>query len=199
MIAVGGVHPNYPFLSWDDLEASSYASSFDSKLYPGRHVPDVCGLVGRKTAQGTAPLIMLPVQPGCALDLPNTGATNDGWGIFSGTSAACPQVAGVVALMLEKKPGLSPAQVKQILINSAAIDVKKGQSANGDVAGPGWDAATGAGLVNAKWAWIYAMADVAADFFAASSDRQAEMIASGQVPQDIRGFIANMVDALRSR
>jgi subtilisin family serine protease len=198
VISVGGVHPNYPFLSWDDLEASSYASSFDSKFYPGRHVPDLCGLVGRKTAQNTAPLIMLPVQPGSQLDLPNTGAINDGWGIFSGTSAACPQVAGVVALMREKKPGLSPAQIKQILIKSA-IDVKKGQSCMGQAAAPGWDAATGAGLVNAKWAWLNTMADVAADFFGASAEAQAEMIATGQVPRDIRSFIAEMVDALRFR
>jgi serine protease AprX len=97
---------------------------------------------------------MLPVQPGSQLDLPNSGAIDDGWGIFSGTSAACPQVAGVVALMLEKKPTLTSAQVKQILINSA-VDVKKGQSAMGDVASPGWDRATGWGLVNAECAWLH--------------------------------------------
>jgi serine protease AprX len=102
---------------------------------------------------------MLPVQSGSMFDLVN-GATDHGWGIFSGTSAACPQVAGVVALMLEKKPTLSPAQIKQILIESA-IDVKTGQSAMGDVAAPGWDAATGGGLVNAKCAWLNTMADVA--------------------------------------
>jgi subtilisin family serine protease len=28
-------------------------------------------------------------------------AADDGWGVFSGTSAAAPQVAGVCALMLE--------------------------------------------------------------------------------------------------
>lgn len=198
VISVGGVHPNYPFLSFDDLEATSYASSFDSKLYPGRHVPDLCGLVGKKTAANTAPLIMLPVQPGASLDLANTGSTNDGWGIFSGTSAACPQVAGVVALLLEKKPSLTPAQVKDKLVKSAT-DVKKGTSAMGDTAGPGADAATGAGLVNAKWAWLNVTAEVAADFFEAAPERQAEMVASGQMPKDIRKYIEEMTDALRSR
>lgn len=198
VISVGGVHPNYPFLSYDDLEASNYASSFNSKFYPGRHVPDLCGLTGKKTAAGTAPLIMLPVQSGCQLDLPNTGSKGDGWGIFSGTSAACPQVAGVVALLLEKKSNLTPAQVKDKLIKSA-IDVKKGKSAMGDMAGTGTDAATGAGLVNAKWAWLNVTADVAADFFEATPECQAEMLASGQMPKDFRKYIEEMISVLRSR
>lgn len=198
VISLGGVHPNYPFLSYNDLEASTYASSFNSKLYPGRHVPDLCGLVGKRTAAGTAPLIMLPVQPGCKLDLPNTGANNDGWGIFSGTSAASPQVAGVVALLLEKKPSLTPAQVKEKLVKSAT-DVKKGTSRMGDTAGPGTDAATGSGLVNAKWAWLQVTADVAAEFFAASPERQAEMLDSGQMPRDAKKYMEELIEVLRSR
>jgi subtilisin family serine protease len=198
VISVGGVHPNYPFLSYEDLEASSYSSSFSSKLYPGRRVPDLCGLVGKRTAAGTAPLIMLPVQPGCYLDLPNTGANNDGWGIFSGTSAACPQVAGVAALLIEKKPSMTPAEVKEKLVKSAT-DVKKGSSAMGNTAGPGVDAATGAGLVNAKWAWLQVTADVAAEFFSASAEQQAAMLDSGQMPRNVKHYVEDLINVLRSR
>jgi hypothetical protein len=153
VLSIGGVHVNYdPYASTLDYEASDYASSFDSSFYPGRHVPDFCGLVGRNH-NGTAPLIQLPVQANSSLDaLPPTGAGDDGWGIFSGTSAACPQVAGIVALLLAYDQTLSVHDVRAILRDSAR-DVVVGQSAMGDPAGPGPDAATGAGLVNARDAW----------------------------------------------
>jgi serine protease AprX len=152
-----GVHVNYPDL---DLEASSYASSFHSSLYPGRRIPDLCGLTGRSVtiAGGRyAPSLMLPVQPGSSLDsiTPSTGADDDGWGIFSGTSAACPQVAGVAALVLAADPNLTPAEVRDVLVRTAR-NVTTGSSAMGDAAGPGSDDATGAGLVDAARAtfWI---------------------------------------------
>jgi Subtilase family len=199
VIAVGGVHVNYPDLS---LEASSYASSFDSSLYPGRHVPDLCGITGKLVDinGAKAPSHLLPVQPGATLDviLPSTGADDDGWGLFSGTSAACPLVAGVAALVLGRAPAKTPAEVKSALIKSA-IDVKAGQTQQGDVAGPGWDKATGAGLVDAKYAWLMTMGDLAADFFAAPADVQVEMVRSGQMPQLTAEFTEDVITTLRSR
>ncbi|HLO86196.1 MAG TPA: S8 family serine peptidase [Nostocaceae cyanobacterium] len=44
---------------------------------------------------------------------------NSSYGNKSGTSMATPHVAGVVALMLSAKPGLTDAQVRQIIINTA--------------------------------------------------------------------------------
>ncbi len=59
-------------------------------------------------------------------------------GSFAGTSAAAPHIAGVVALMLDKNPNLSPAEVANIL-GDTAIDL--GQ--------PGFDDIFGFGRVDA--------------------------------------------------
>jgi hypothetical protein len=200
VIAVGGVHVDYPSL---DLEASDYASSFDSSLYPGRHVPDLCGITGKAVNIGggaKAPSHLLPVQPNATLDaiLPSTGANDDGWGLFSGTSAACPLVAGVAALVIGRAPTKTPAQVKAALVKSA-IDVKAGSTFQGDTAGPGWDKATGAGLVDAKYAWLMTMGDLASDFFAAPAEEQAAMLRSGQMPQLTPEFTEDVIATLRSR
>ncbi len=133
------------------LEASSYASSFTSLLYPGRQVPDFCGIVGESRPNRPLPgHIMLPVPHGCALEGENLPATQQdkGWGIFSGTSAAAPQIAGIAALILSANPNLTPVQVKQVLSDTAR-DVTDGSSAMGDPATLGVDAATGTGFVDA--------------------------------------------------
>ena len=140
-----------------DLEASSYASSFSSQLYPGRDVPDFCGIVGEATAGPMPGHIMLPVPNGAALEGENLPASksNLGWGIFTGTSAAAPQVAGIVALMLSVAPELSPAEVRHLLSDTAR-DVVQGTSTHGDSAGLGVDRATGTGLVDAFAACLQA-------------------------------------------
>lgn len=161
VIAVGGVyaHPDLAPGGRDfKLEASNYASSFDSQIYPGRHVPDLCGLVGMRP---NAIYIMLPVEPGDQIDQGLAGSgypdkdetkPNDGWAVISGTSASAPQLAGVCALLKQVQPGLSPTLVKSIL-KASARDVRTGQSAHGQPAGNGHDGATGTGLVDAEAAY----------------------------------------------
>lgn len=140
-------------------QASDYASAFSSRIYPGRIVPDFCGLVGLRP---NADYIMLPIPSGCEIDRGNathdgTMAT-DGWGVFSGTSAAAPQLAGVCALLLEKNPGLTPGDIKSVLARTAR-DVTRGNAnpasnqGTGVPATQGPDGATGAGLVDAFAAW----------------------------------------------
>jgi hypothetical protein len=154
VIAAGGVYRHLEGPLKGRLEASNYASGFISPVYPGRVVPDVCGLVGQKPY---AAYILLPIQPGsladsgCALGGDGTDPT-DGWAAFSGTSAAAPQIAGICALMKQVDPGLSPAQAKEIL-KQTAIDVTAGwasSQAGGYPTLPGPDPATGHGLADAS-------------------------------------------------
>ena len=169
VISAGGV-----FMNPDEtLQASNYASGFLSQIYAGRKCPDVSGLVGMKPK---AIYIMLPVEPGDDIDsTPSPGglqggtfpngdetANNDGWGAFSGTSAAAPQLAGVAALIKQACPGLTPAQVRDIMKNTAR-DVTTGNAnsvpggpAGGNPATVGPDLATGHGLVDAHKAVMVA-------------------------------------------
>jgi serine protease AprX len=65
VIAAGGVFMHLEGLQAGELEASSYASGFVSRIYADRHVPDVCGLVGQ-VPYGA--YIMLPVPPSSLID-----------------------------------------------------------------------------------------------------------------------------------
>ena len=160
VISAGGV-----FMDKDEsLRASNYSSGFPSNIYPGRKVPDLSGLVGMKPS---AAYIMLPLEAGGQIDVGNAGGahpakdetlSNDGWAAFSGTSAAAPQLAGAAALVKDACAKLTPAQVRDILMKSAK-DVTVGTSnspSTPGVAGPGFDSATGAGLVDAHKATLIA-------------------------------------------
>lgn len=159
-IAAGGV-----FTAGDgSLRASDYASGFMSNYYQGRRVPDVCGLVGMRPK---AIYIMLPIQPRCEIDASYGGGTfpnkdqtgiSDGWGCFSGTSAAAPQLAGLAALIKEACPRLTPSQVRDVM-RKTARDVTAGNchpNTGANPAGPGPDVATGDGLADAHKAVLLA-------------------------------------------
>jgi subtilisin family serine protease len=162
VLAAGGVFMNQGL----DLQASDYTSGYLSPWFQNVTVPDISGLVGMRPR---AQYIMLPIQPGCRIDIgqsqpaPNDPdddrtTSNDGWALFSGTSAAAPQIAGVAALILGARPGLTPAQVTEAL-EMTATDVRVGHCHPrfNSPAGLGRDAATGYGLVNAEAAVQYAL------------------------------------------
>jgi len=163
VISAGGatMHPD------GTLEASNYSSGFTSNIFAGRRVPDVCGLVGSRPK---AIYIMLPVDPGDAIDADNAGsvfpdgdetAPDDGWAAFSGTSAAAPQLAGAAALIKQVVPNVTPSGVRDLLAATARDVVFGSCSPVPDIhaglpAGPGIDDATGPGLVDVYAAVIEA-------------------------------------------
>jgi len=148
VVAVGGVYVDENGY----FRASSYASSFDSSLYPGRHVPDFCGIVGQ---QPHGMLIEMPTQPGSDFDRLGSSEwgdqtlENDGWLVASGTSSAAPQVAGLAAIVKQIVPSAGVSTFKYY-IESSAMDITLGTSHMGQSAGVGYDAATGYGLVDAE-------------------------------------------------
>jgi serine protease AprX len=154
VISIGGVYAD----AAGSLEASNYASGYTSDLYPGRKVPDVCGLCGQRPR---AIYIMMPCPPSSTMDstfagpsFPDGDATkaNDGWVGASGTSSATPQIAGVTALLVEKARAagktLTCGEVRNLL-QQTAVAVQKGNNAQGFPAVGHPNVAVGFGLVNA--------------------------------------------------
>jgi Subtilase family len=160
VIAAGGVFVD----EGGGLHATPYASGYRGKWYHRDNdrrsewmtVPTVCGLVGLPPRGA---YIMLPVPDGCQIDVeraawgrddpPDGTSPFDGWALFSGTSAAAPQVAGAAAVLLQKHPKATPRQISRLLCKTAT-DVCKGSGhprfERRARIGP--DEATGYGLVN---------------------------------------------------
>jgi subtilisin family serine protease len=104
--------------------------------------------------------IVLPVPPNSEFErdfpLSQNAPAGNGWALFSGTSAATAQVAGVCALVLQHRPELSPQQVRNLLCNTAK-DVTEGRASEqsnlpnpiGLTAAADPEAADGFGLVDA--------------------------------------------------
>jgi subtilisin family serine protease len=109
----------------------------------------------------------------------NDGQNVDGSGpadyfVMQGTSMACPAAAGVAALMLRENPGLMPAEIREVLIETAT-----------DMDTPGFDTRSGWGLINAA----EAVSEVTVDWAMGFSTPQQNVTAgeaSGTVTLQIR-------------
>ena len=85
----------------------------------------------------------LPVIPGIS-----EGMADSGYEAKDGTSMATPLVSGVVALMLEADPDLTPEEVKTYLRDSSE---QRGQVADSDIS-PRWNETYGFGIIDAACA-----------------------------------------------
>jgi subtilisin family serine protease len=108
-INVGGV-----FIDNDQPEASDEAFGY---IYHVRSVPDICAISGNSTHRIWNP------QP------PLRGKLSGRWEAEFGTSLAAPQVAAVCAMMKTVAPGLTPREVKEILMLTAT-PVPNGKTAH---------------------------------------------------------------------
>ena len=110
-----------------------------SVSYPARH-PDVMAIAAtdhddlKAGFSNPGPEVEV-AAPG--VDILSTGL-GSGYETSSGTSFSAPIVAGIAALLKSQNPGLTNAQIRQALIDTAD-----------DVEAPGFDTGTGFGRVNA--------------------------------------------------
>lgn len=130
VIAAGGIY----YAPDGALYASDISSRFESGFFPGRFVPDVCGIVGN-WPHGR--LLLVPVPPDAKLARRPGFATiaagdssevkgMEGWAMFSGTSAATAMVSGACAVLLQKDSGLSPDALKSLLSETARVVPESG-------------------------------------------------------------------------
>jgi hypothetical protein len=89
-------------------------------------------------ARASKPEIVAPDDVDTTFFFPPRDPESDGFPNFRGTSAAAPHAAAVAALMLHATPGLTPAQIRSTLENTAL-----------DMGAPGFDTDTGFGLIQA--------------------------------------------------
>jgi serine protease AprX len=121
VIAAGGIY----YGEDGNFSRSDVSSKFESVFFPGRHVPDLCGLVGNRPH---GRLLLVPVPPRARLarrpsfSTIAAGDSSDvrhGWAMFSGTSAATAMISGAAALMLQVMPHLRPSQIKSALVEGS--------------------------------------------------------------------------------
>ena len=162
VIAIGGVQVDPS--NFENRAAWDGASAFRTVITSGdcknRFVPDISALAGSDRGA----YIVLPVPPGSAFErefpLAAGAPAGSGWALFSGTSAATAQVAGVCALLLQGNRGLSPRDLRNLLCNTArgvgrgsASALSNLPNATGLSAAGVQDRAAGFGLVDAFEAW----------------------------------------------
>ncbi|MDR0619697.1 MAG: S8 family serine peptidase, partial [Bacteroidales bacterium] len=90
----------------------------------------------------------------------SSGTAGDYYASFTGTSAACPHVAGVAALVLSVNPNLTQAQVRRAIESSCTKLSGYSFSANSGHPNGTWNNQVGHGLVNAYDAVLLASCSI---------------------------------------
>lgn len=122
VLCAGGVY----YSPRGGFEPSDASSHYESSLFPGRRVPDVCGPVGNRPH---GRLLVVPVPPEARLARRPGFARllTPGWAMFSGTSATTAMAAGAAALLIQSCPGITPEELKRALVESGRTEPHTGQ------------------------------------------------------------------------
>ncbi len=136
------------------IVAAAGNDGFDHLSYPANHplviavgASDATGTNTDYSSGGTGLDLLAPGGQTLRGELiyqetvPDDGTLNHGYFGKIGTSMAAPHVSGIVAMMLEHNPSLSPLKVRCTLIDTVE-----------DVGAPGWDPYSGWGEVRADTA-----------------------------------------------
>jgi len=112
------------YLSYNGQMEYGRLAEFSSKgpTIDGRHKPEVSA-PGANVVSSISSRTTEYYNPVMTYEYASTNYT---WARMSGTSMSGPAVTGIVALMLEANPTLSPAQVKDILCTTARNDTMTG-------------------------------------------------------------------------
>ena len=148
VIAVGAISPcgqrKTPIsCDGETCWGSNYGANL-SVVAPGVLIPTT-DIQGR---EGYNPTI--PIYPNCGGTKISSDFTDQDYTVwFDGTSAACPQVAGIAALILSVRPVLTQAQVRQVIESTCTKLSGYIFSTNSSYPNGTWNNEVGYGLVNA--------------------------------------------------
>ena len=122
----GGGTPNVPGYSITRADGLALKSALGSTaaINPASAVPLVANMVS-SSSRGPS-YSRNSIKPDVAAPGASVSAevgTGTGTTAFGGTSGAAPMVAGSAALLLKARPGLSPAEVKALLMNTGETNI----------------------------------------------------------------------------
>ncbi len=127
-----------PVVSLSREDGLSLRQMLENKTIGTLHIFYNPDFVAHFSSRGpVSPFFIKPdlVAPGTFV---NTTLSNGGYNFTSGTSFAAPHVSAAVALLLEKNPGLTPAEVKSIITTTTdTVSDPFGNRFTIDVAGSG--------------------------------------------------------------
>lgn len=124
-------------VSADDEALTSSEITAESGLYPGRHLPDFWSRAdgrGKPFDDVMDKLFKQPSQPGATLSLiGGTSATvaDEGWAWCDVNQASFPLAASMIAVLMERHPGLSNSAVKALMAQATKDLASVRQAGNG--------------------------------------------------------------------